>query len=526
MSDAYFHSEIAMAPPLRAAASAPSPRFESQAVWGARRFESATTDRLNQSHWQYADDQSVNVWLLEQLAIVRARANYEARQNGTVLGVINTHADDVAGPDGPTLQVLSDDEAYNSALESLWVEWFKAPTYKPNISGAQWLKLCIRSLWKNGEYIARLITDPSAEGPVTLRLKPIHPRRLATPMDLTGDPNVFMGIRLDALGRPARYYISAATASGAPTLAINNPDIVPPDLLIHEFIAEEEEQLRGIPWANTSLQPSADLRDYDDQIQDAARQIADQSALLYTEHPDAQVWTNPESTSVERRTIKMVPPGWKPFTYPATMPPVQYPEYRGERQREIGRPQGMPLLMIRLDSSKHNYSSARLDTQTYGRAVSGLQYWISGTEQSYGTLNRLVDAIAQEARFSDPALRRRPRVVKYKWTWPTRPHVDPAKEALAEATSLENRTLTLTDALAARGKSLEAHIATLQRERDLLEEAGLPIPAWLKEEQATARDSLTKLVDEEDAAEAAAAAASEKSGSQSTNAPAKETANA
>lgn len=500
MSTALCHSEIAIAEPIRSA----SPRYESQAVWGCRLFESAETNRLNQSHWSFADDQSVNVWLASQLGVIRSRSNYEARQNGTILGVINTHADDIVGPDGPTLQVISADDDYNEALEQVWCDWFSAPTYKPNVSGAAWLKLRIRSLWKNGEFIDRLITDPNAEGPVKLRLKPIHPRRLATPIDRTGDPNVFMGIRFDSLGRPAQYYVETATPIGGQAIGLAGYETLPPDLLIHEFIAEEEEQARGIPWLNTALQPSADLRDYDDQVQDAARQMADQSALLYTDHPDAQVWQNPESTTVERRTIKMIPPGWKPWNYTASMPPVQYPDYRGERQREVGRPIGMPLLMIRLDSSKHNYSSARLDTQTYARAVGGLQYWLSGTEQSYGTLNRLVNVIAAESRFSVHALRRRPARVTYKWTWPARPHVDPAKEAMAEATSLENRTLTLSDALAARGKSLEAHIETLKRERDLLEAAGLPVPAWLREEAAAARDALQKLVDQEDAAQSAA----------------------
>ena len=267
---------------------------------GQRYFESAETTRLNQAHWMMAQDESINCWLAEHLEKIRARSAYEARQNGTVLGVINTHADDIVGPDGPTLQVISDDDVYNTALESAWREWFAAPTNKPNVSGAAWLKLCIRSLWKNGEYIDQIITDPNASGPVAMRLRPVHPRRLRAPVDKTGDPNVFMGIRFDALGRPSQYYISNPTAMGAPRLDLGQYATVPPDLIIHEFIAEEEDQARGVPWLNTALQPSADLRDYDDQVQDAARQMADQSALLYTENPET-VWQSPEQTTVERR---------------------------------------------------------------------------------------------------------------------------------------------------------------------------------------------------------------------------------
>ncbi|MDD4890551.1 MAG: phage portal protein, partial [Phycisphaerae bacterium] len=337
-----------------------------------------------------------------------------------------------------------------------------------------------RSLWKNGEYLARMVTDPMAEGPVSMRIQPVHPRRLASPAQQAGNPNVFAGIEFDALTRPTRYWIADARIDGQNISATYDP--WPADLVIHEFIIEEEDQARGIPWFNTGLQPSADLRDYDDQVQDAARQIADQCGILYTESLDVPPAQVASAIKVQRRTIKAAPPGWKPFVYPAAQPAVQYPDYRAERQRELVRPVGMPLMMIRLDCARYNYSSARLETQNYYRAVAGFQQWMSGSQRSTGTLNRLVDEVARESRFSVPALRRRPPRVRYQWTWPPRPHVDPSKESDAEKTALDTRTLTLTDALAARGRDLETQVAMLSRERDLLTQAGLPLPSWMREE--------------------------------------------
>ena len=55
---------------------------------------------------------------------------------------------------------------------------------------------------------------------------------------------------------------------------------VPPDLIIHEFTVDEEGQLRGFPWVTPSLEPVAELRDYDHQVQDAARAMADMNAAL------------------------------------------------------------------------------------------------------------------------------------------------------------------------------------------------------------------------------------------------------
>ena len=191
------------------------------------------------------------------------------------------------------------------------------------------------------------------------------------------------------------------------------------------------------------------------------------------------MWQNPETTNVQRRTIRMAPPGWKPFVYPAAQPPVQYPDYHAERQADIGRGKCVPRILVRLDASKSNYSSARLDTGIFRITAAGIQNWFSGTERSQGTLNRLHEEVIKEARFSVPELRRRPSEVLRVWTWPTIPLIDSLKESQAEDTSLRSRTLSWTDALASRGTNPETQVRQMKRERQLLVDAGLPLPAFM-----------------------------------------------
>lgn len=467
-------------PPNRSVGSNPRSRRSSRpASWshGSRYFESSETTRLNSAHWTWADDQTVNVWLASQLKEIRQRSIYEHRNNPTIQGVVNTHADDIVGQDGPVLQVLSDDDRYNEALESVWREWFASPTTRPTVSGAAMLKLWIRNLWKCGEYIAQIKTDENADGPVKMRLHLRHPRNLESPAEYAGDTNVCMGIRFNDLSQPTRYYLTRSSVSGN-TIMLTEYDVVPPDLMIHEFVLDEEDQARGIPWLNSSLTTAADLRDFDDQVQDAARLMADQTSLLYSDHPDAPYWSTPDSMTVERRTVKMAPPGWKPWNAPANQPPVQYPDYRAEKHRDIGRPVGMPLLLVRLDASKHSWASARIDTTSYARSVAGIQSWLSGSTSSTGTLNRLVDAVAAEARFIDRRLRRRPPTVVYHWTHPQVPIPQPEVEEKANAIALEKGTQTLTEILAKRKKTLATHIEERRREVEAFEAAGLPVPPW------------------------------------------------
>lgn len=485
-------------PFVRAAGPDGGPRYETLPNWMANRhWEAAETSRLNEAHWTYDSEAPINDWLVDHLWKIRARAIYESRQNGFLAGIANTLADDVVGPDGPQLEVQSGNKAYNEAKESVWREWFKSPTTRANVSGAATLRLWVRNFARCGEFLSRIITDPAASGPVKMRLWLTPARDLATPAGHVAGGKTVLGVELDRYDRPVRYWIAETAADGISTTYAPWP----PDLVIHEFVLEEEQQARGYPWLTTALQPSADLRDYDDQVQDAARQMADQASLLYCENPD-EPWLSPESTTIERRTIKTAPPGWKPFQLQASQPPVQYPQYKQERQAEIARAINMPLMIARLDSARHNYSSARFDGQGYARFVAFIQLFLSGSPKSVGTLDRLVDEVEREARFSVPALRDPPPDARNHWTWPARPHVDPGKEATASKIRLETGQSTLSDELAERGRTVDVHLATLKRDREAFEAAGQPMPAWMRGET----DDTEVDLDEDDDAENAKAA--------------------
>lgn len=464
---------------------------------GSRYWEAAETTRLNEAHWAKADDESINTWLVNHLPTLRKRSIYESRQNPVLCGMMSTHSDDLWGQDGPVLQVESDDPAFNSALEDVWREWFSAPTTRQNLSGAAMGKLWTKNLWRCGEYIARIVTDPQASDPVKMRLHLCHPRRLDTPAQFTSDTRVFMGIRFDQFDRPTQYYIEDQSNIGN-RLYRSTYSPWPADLIIHEFLTEEEDQARGVPLQSTGLEAIADLRDYDSQVMDASRAVADQAALLYTEHPDAELWTAPESADVERRTIRMLPPGWKPFIYSATQPAVNYPDYRSERHVDMGRPASMPRLLVRMDASKHSWASARLDMTTYRRATQCLQAWFSGSEKAVGVLNRLVDLVAAEARFRVGELRNRPDKVNYAWTWPQLDDVEPAKTAQAHKIQLETGEFTLTEILAARKKTLSSHLEELRREQAAFADAGLPLPTWFLGQSVSTTDVVDMEADSEE----------------------------
>ena len=432
-----------------------------------RRWEAAKTDRLNEGHRKDAKNEDINQDIVLDLETLCKECAREIQNNAFVEGVVNTHVTDMVGHDGPILEVQSDNDTYNELLEEAWSDWWADPDINGQLAGPELLSLWIRTLWTCGEFLVQIVSGDRNE---STKLNNIHPRRIAAPFEQTA--SFPLGIEVNSTGRPLKYWIhdSVPGAFGVVSALSLEPREVSAEEIIHGFRLLEAGQIRGVPWLAPALPSIADMHDYDLQVLDAARQAADFAITLYTDHPDAIFLDVNESTKVERRTIRTMPPGWKPMQVQGHQPSTGYVEYRSERLREIGRPVGMPLMTIRLDSSKHNFSSARFDNQNYMRSNITLQGWL---ERS--TLNGLVDMVARESVLAR-RLPQAPERVRYVWTWPKPPNVDPSKEAKGEDIRLKNQTGTVTETVAARGKTLESHIATLKREKELFVDAGLAAP--------------------------------------------------
>lgn len=431
-----------------------------------RRWEAAKTDRLNSGHWGPVIGQNINKDLSQYLETVRARSYFEMAQNPFLEGVVKTYVTDFVGSDGPTLQLYSENTDYVNAAERVWREWWDMPDYNKQMSGSDLLQLWIRTLWPAGEFLAQIVPDFFSPTPIQTRILNIDPRRLDSPI-VQSDPLIVMGVKRNRNGKPLSYFIGAPTDGLYDTNIATNPVEIPAAFIIHYFRPQEPGQARGVPWMATQLQVVADLRDYDVQVLDAARSAADQGVLLYNVTPDAPYMELNESTDIQRRTIRTLPPGWQAAQMKPEQPTMNYMDFRRERLREMGRPVNMPLMMVALDSSNHNYSSARFDGQLYHRGIKTDQAAIERQ-----ILNRLTRIIFAEAQ-SKGVLSAVPPDIRQQWVWPVPPHVDPTKEANAERQRLDNFTQTLAGACAAHGLDFDTVVAQLAKEKQALADAGL-----------------------------------------------------
>jgi lambda family phage portal protein len=439
--------------------------------FGARSLEAAETNRLNSAHWQNAKGRPFNLGVMGDLRTVQDRAIYEAENNPTVAGVIETHAVDLIGPEGPTLQILGDERSagYRDALERVWWDWWQNPDINGQLSGAEIMRQWVKMLWKCGDALTQLATVDSPF--IGLRMLSIDPRRLQTPPGKLADPRTMMGVERNETGRPVAFHILEDQDKVTGAFGLNFKRITA-NSIIHLFRIDNPGQARGLPWLTPSLDSVAELRDFDAATLQAARTAADFAAILFNRTPDAaptDIAAAGTSVPFNRGEITVAPNGYELAQMKAEHPHTNYVAFRQERQADIGRAVNMPLMMVRLDSRQHNYSSARFDGQLYLRGNKAIQGWLARA-----ALNRLVDRVRIEAQFKGLIPPRMPAGIRYEWVWPAPPYVNPKDEAEGLAKLLELNVITLEQACAQSGTDWEENVAQREVEYKRLKAAGLP----------------------------------------------------
>ena len=432
-------------------------------------FESASTDRLNEAHWSVVDDSPINDVLAYRGSTLRARCSHEAWNNPTIKGLIHSHTIAVVGDDSPLIDLQAEDEdgdRWCDEAEQVWEEWAKACDAAGQLTLSARIKKWNRSCWVFGEWFDQLVSPADATGPVQLRLYEIESARVDSPWSAMNDPNVVLGIRRNAYRKPLEYHIYNSLNR------FGDGAWYPASDMIHGWdqVMAEPGQARGVPWLQCGLPVAADLRDYDVQVLDAARGQADMALFAYTDHPDAEfIGKVPAAITYRRRQLNNLAPGWRLGSTPANQPTANYKEHRQERQGDLGRGEGVPSMVTRLDARDHNYSSARFDYGLMHESAKHVRACIYNPKLFL--LARLVLGEAQLAGILRPP----PQRVWTDFVWTAMPQIDDLKAAEAEELLLKIGSLSLTDCIMERhGRRARDVVRRRARDARLLAQNNLP----------------------------------------------------
>ena len=435
------------------------------------RYDAAATNDENRRHWANADGLSADAAASPEVRrLLRNRARYEVANNSYAKGIVLTLANDVIGT-GPRLQMLTESPEVNQRIEREFGRWAKT------VRLAEKLRTMRMARATDGEAFAILGSNPKLPGAVKLDLRLIEADQVTTPDLSILDPNAIDGIVLDEYGNPVQYHVLKVhpgdTRAGA-GLGLSY-DRVPADAVIHYFRVDRPGQSRGIPDLTPALPLFAQLRRYTLAVLGAAETAADFAGILYTDAPpDGQTESvEPmDAIELEARSLLTMPGGWKMSQVQAEQPSTTYGEFKKELLNEIARCLNMPFNVAAANSSAYNYASGRMDHQTYFKSIRVEQDHLEAVVLDRILAAWISEAVLVEGLLPQPA-RTRDAEFPHQWFWDGHEHVDPAKEATAQATRLASHTTTLASEYARVGRDWESELRQRAKEVALMGELGL-----------------------------------------------------
>ncbi len=447
------------------------------------RYDAASTTDDNRRHWAAADGLSANAANSPEVRrILRNRARYEVANNSYARGIVLTLANDVVGT-GPRLQLRTTDQEANRRIETEFMRWAAA------VGLPEKLRTMRTARAQDGEAFAVLISNPRLPSRVALDMRLIEAEQVTTPDLNPVATNAVDGIMFDDAGNPIEYHILKQHPGDSQFVfrSLAEYDRVPAESVIHYFRADRPGQARGIPDITPALPLFAQLRRFTLAVLAAAETAADFAGILYTDAPasgEADAAEPFEPIELEKRALLTMPGGWKMSQLEAEQPSTSYGEFKREILNEIARCLNMPANVARADSSGYNYASGRLDHQTYFKAIRVEQSHLEAV-----VLDRILAAWLDEAALIPGLLPAGlPPIAswEHQWFWDGREHVDPAKEASAQAIRLSNHTTTLAEEYARRGLDWEEQVRQRAKEVALLAELGITHEAPAEAETAAA----------------------------------------
>jgi len=419
------------------------------------RYDAAQTNADNRNHWGAADALSADAAASSSIrAILRKRSRYETENNCYARGIVNTLANDTIGT-GPRLQMLTDSATVNRDVERDFASWCLA------VSLPAKLRTMRRARATDGEAFAIMASNPNLKHDVKLDLRLAEAERVTSGYLSQAESNDHDGILTDAYGNPVSYRVLRHHPGGAYGMTFSeDADNVAAEFVLHWLNHGRPEQHRGIPELTPALPLFAQLRRYTRAVLGAAESAADFAAVMYAENPaeddDVPLPAALDEVELTRNMMLTLPAGWKLGQMDPKQPSATYAEFKHELVNEIARCFNMPFNIASGNSAGYNYASGRLDHQTYFRAIR-----VDQDEAESVVLDRILVAWLREYwlvknLFVAPG---------HAWFWAGHEHVDPAKEATAQAKRLASRTTTLYAEYATAGKDWEKETDQWEREQ-------------------------------------------------------------
>ena len=437
------------------------------------------------------------------LPILRARARSLAANNEHGKRFLSMVAANVVGRRNPKLQVraMKDqrnpdkpttlDKVANDIIETHYERWGKTADISGRHKSIYALsRTTIKSVARDGEALVRKIRNRRL--PYGMGLQLLEADRLEDDRNqrLDNGNMVRQGVEIDSAGRAVAYYIKTAHPGENYGTQANGVERVPADQIIHLFLPERAEQVRGVTWLHAIIIRASVIHNFEEAAVVAAQIGASKIAALERaeDAPDSTASMGDSSVGgvpqmkVEAGELFELPPGYKLNSWNPEYPHANFESFLKACLRGLAAGLDVAAHNLTGDMTEVNYSSARIAELAEREAWMVLQDWFIENfalpiYEDWLGIALLSGAITFDSGAALPADKYRKflnasRFQGRRWAW-----VDPSKEADANEKQLANRLTSRTRLAAEQGEEFEDILDELKQEQALISAAGLATPA-------------------------------------------------
>ena len=328
--------------------------------------------------------------LKNDLEILRARSREQCENNPLLRRWNQLLKNNVVGPKGITMQARTKlpsgalDAAANDALEAGWMEWGRSVDMGGRLSWRDAQNLFISTVSNDGEALVQMLPQDDGFG---FKIDFIDPQYISTAINEEGrgGSRIVMGVELDKWNRPLAYMLpdSEGIASDSYYWHYGRPyKRVPSSNIIHAFIPERVDQIRGVPWASNALLRMQMLDGAAEAELVRTRKEASESGTF---EPALDVGGDlvPDGWDIDGEPIlesepgvdRILPPGWKYNPGNSTAPNPNFVGFSKAIIREIAASFGVSYFTLANDLEGVNYTSSRTGMLEDREAWKSLQEW-------------------------------------------------------------------------------------------------------------------------------------------------------
>ena len=366
----------------------------------------------------------------------------------------------------------------SSRRQKRWAAWWESTACDANgrLDGYGLQQQLMRAIAESGEVLVRrqwrlpadnllLANDPP---PLELRVLEADYLDHAKNEDLPGGGYIKLGVEFDAQDRRVGYWLfprHPGEGSGVATSVF-----VSADQILHLYLAERPNQVRGVPWGRAGYMAMRHVADYQDAQRERMRLASCFMGFRRVDSlTDVPAELQPDEYSLldklEPGTLEYLPPGME-MEFATPPQPEDDVAFIAGQLRAIAAGYGLPYEILTGDLSQVNFSSARMGWNEFGRNIESWRWGLLGPQ--------LLQPIARWFLEAEALGTGRLQAAEIPlWTAPARVMVDEVREVPALVEKVRAGLISMPEAIRQQGMDPDTTLAEIAAWNAKLDAAGV-----------------------------------------------------